>query len=779
MKLKIKYYRSAIRFMDYMLLLSFLMLLISSCSSTKTLKNNEFLYQANKLEIKDRGKFQELGLKRNLKKQVKPEPNDRFFGVAPVKLWIYNLVGDSIPEKGVRSWIRRKFGQAPVIYKSFYAQQNKNAIQEYLFNNGYFNASANSSVNNKGKKITVLYSLQLNRQFTYDTIVFPKVKDSLTRYINESKSESLLKSGKAYKLKELEDERIRINAFLKNKGFYFFDPNFLIFEVDSNDYKASVAIDLKVKTNIPQNASQQYYINKITVDSDYSLNKLKENKDTLMVDNLMLLYTDKVLKPKIIQNSIMFNTGDLYNYNAYTQTLNKFSGLGIYKFTNIRYKQTQSDSTLLNANIYLTKSVPRSVRTVVRAVTKSNDYLGPEITLSYRDRNLLNGAELFTLNLNSSFETQFGNENEGGNSYEVGFDANLSVPRFIFPIIDLNKYLSEKYTPKTNLRVGYSYHFRTKYFKMNTFNLLYGYNWNETLTKSHDLKTINLSYSRLTDRTNAFEEILSENELLRQSFEEKLMLSLSYTYKINTSLSSDLGDGIFLTVNPEIAGQLLSLYNYFVRGYFPSSENPSKILGIKYSQFARISADFRWNKTLREGSMLATRFFAGVGSAYGNSDVLPYIKQFYIGGASDIRAFFSHTVGPGSYYPPDSIENNYFDQVGEIKLESNIEYRFDIISFLKGAVFIDAGNIWLLEPNPQKPGGEFNINSVFDQLAIGGGFGLRLDASVLVLRLDLGVPLRKPWLAANDRWVIDDFNLGSAAWRRNNLVLNIAIGYPF
>ena len=494
---------------------------------------------------------------------------------------------------------------------------------------------------------------------------------------------------------------------------------------------------------------------------------------------MIVLYNDDVIKPRVISNAVMFNTGDIYRYKSYTQTLNKFSGLGIYKFTNIKYEPVFQDSTLLNTNIFLTRTVPKSFRTVVRAVTKSNDYLGPEVTFGYRDRNFLNGAELFSLNMNASFETQFGNQNDGGNSYEVGIDANLSVPRFIFPIIDLNKFLSKRYTPKTNLRLGYTYHLRTKYFRMNTFNLLYGYKWRESVTKSHDLKTINLSYSRLTDRTDAFEEIMAENEILRQSFEEKLILSLGYTYKINTSLNSDKGDGIYLSVNPEVAVQLLSLYTYVTKGYFPDTDNPAKILGIKYSQYARISADFRWYTTLAQGSKLATRLLAGVGTAYGNSNVLPYIKQFYIGGASDMRAFFSHTVGPGTYYPPDTIENNYFEQVGEIKMEGNIEYRFNIVSFLKGAVFVDVGNIWLLEPDENKPGAEFNLNTMLDELAVGSGFGLRLDASVLVLRLDLGIPLRKPWLPEDNRWVIDDFDLGSAQWRRNNLVLNIAIGYPF
>jgi outer membrane protein assembly factor BamA len=405
--------------------------------------------------------------------------------------------------------------------------------------------------------------------------------------------------------------------------------------------------------------------------------------------------------------------------------------------------------------------------------------MGPEINLSYRDRNLLGGAEFFSTSLNTSFETQISKAENAGNSYKLGINHSLSVPRFLFPFIDLNKYLSPKYTAKTNFKAGYEFYYRTKYFQLNTFDFLYGYSWRESTTKSHELKLLNLMYSHLSQTTKAFQEILKTNQLIRQSFGEELIFSLIYTFTYNNQLYNDKKVNSYLTLNPELAGNVLSLYNIIFKGEKPKTHAPAEILGVKYSQYARINADYRLYLKTSEKNEVVTRLMAGIGKAYGNSEVLPYNKQFFAGGASDIRAFRSHSIGPGSYKPSDSIGNTYFEHVGDIKLEANLEYRFDIVKIFKGALFIDAGNVWLLDKNENKPGGEFHWNKFTDQLAAGTGIGLRLDASVLVARLDLGFPLRKPWLPENQRWVFNEIGFASRKWHKNNLVLNIAIGYPF
>jgi outer membrane protein insertion porin family len=753
--------------------------MLSGCSTTKTLGEDEKLFTGHEVEIVDKPFLGKIGMKGEIKGLTEPPPNNKLMGLFPLGLWFYNLAGDSVPEKGFRHWVQEKLGEPPVVYKPYFTERTENNIQDYLFSKGYFDSDIRSDIKTDDKKVKSVYTIETKERYTLDTIVFPDTTDSLSKYINVSLQETLLEAGKGYDLEVLKEERERISSFLRNNGFYYFAPNYLIFELDSNGYRKEIDLYLTVKPSIPQRARQMIKLNNIYINSDYSVDGREMPKDTVVVDSMYFFFRTKNVKPSIVSRSIMFDPGQLYQHDSYINSLNKLSGLGIYKFTNINFENVASDSSLLDANVFLTQSVPKSLRAELQAVTKSNQYMGPEVSLSYSDKNFLRGAELFSLNLNSSFETQISKEGEAGNSIEVGMDVNLSVPRFIFPFVDLNKYLSDKYTPKTNMQAGYNFYFRTRYFRMNTFYLNYGYSWRESVTNSHEFKILNLNYSRISSQTPAFREILENNPLVRSSFNEELILSLIYTFTFNNQLFKERKMNSYFTINPELAGNTLSLVDFVATGSFPTASDPARALGIKFSQYAKIDADYRAYFNLGQNSKLVGRLFAGFGKAYGNSNIMPFVKQYYIGGASDLRAFRTHTVGPGTYFPPDTLKNSYFEQVGDVKLEGNLEYRFGIFKLVKGALFIDAGNIWLLGLTGDKEEGKLHWGEILDELAIGSGFGLRLDASVFVLRLDLGFPLRKPWLPQGQRWVMDDIDPGKAKWRRNNLVLNIAIGYPF
>ncbi len=753
--------------------------LAAGCSTTRTLGKDELLYKGYEVKITDKKPFEEWRLKNEIENRVQPEPNDKFMGLVKIKLWFYNLAGDSVPDKGFRHWIQQKLGQPPVIYHENSVERSENNIRDYLFSTGYFETTASSKTEINHKKAKVTYFVQTGDQYTFDSIAYPDSTDTLSGYINLAKNKSLLKRGKAYDLDVLKKERERISRYLKNNGYFYFIPDYLIFDLDSNAAKKNIDVFLSVKPSAPGNAKKRYRINNIYIHSDYSLQRSESAKDTIIADRTYFIYNTLNVKPSLVTRAIMFGKGDYYSYDQYTNSLNRLSGLGIYKFTNIDFSPELADSNFLDANILLTQFVPKSLRAEIQAVTKSNDYAGPEVNFSYNDRNFLGGAEQFSINLTTSFETQLSAGKSGGNLYEVGIDSKLSVPRFLFPFVDLNRFLSKKYTPKTNIRAGYDYYYRTRYFRMNTFNLQFGYSWRETPTKSHDFRLIDMRYSRLTHETDAFRNILESNDLVKQSFNEELILGLNYSYTYNNQLYKEKFINTYFTVNPELAGNVLSFINFLNNGSFPSPGNPMKIFGINYSQYARINADYRLYMNAGNNGKLAARLTAGIGKAYGNSEILPYTRQFYVGGASDIRAFRLHAVGPGTYAPSDTNSNAFFDQVGDIKLEANLEFRFGIYRLLKGAVFVDAGNVWLLKSRDNIPGGKFHWDQVPEETAMGTGFGLRFDASFFVLRLDLGLPLRKPWLPKGDRWVTGNIDPSSAQWRRENLVLNIAIGYPF
>jgi outer membrane protein insertion porin family len=633
------------------------LLFLTGCSVTRTLEEGERLYTGYEIVMEDKGFFEKRRLKSDLKRQVQPEPNNKLLGLFPVRLWFYNLAGDDVPEKGFRHWMQEKLGQPPVIYEGYFLQRSENDITNYLYNNGYFHAKTQSEEKPDGKKkVKAVYTVETNEQYIYDSVAFPDTTDTLALYINRSRNETLIKTGKAYSLEVLKNERIRINEFLKNNGYFSFAPDYLIFELDTNSIQKTIHLKLQVKEDMPQIAAIRYRIGDIFVHSDYSLKETEKEKDTAKVDSIYFIRDTRNVKPRTITRTLMFEPGDIYSFSNYTSSLNRLSGLGIYKFINFNFDPAPSDSTLLDVSIELTQSAPKSVRAEIGAITKSNNYTGPQLSITYRDKNLVGGAELYSLSLLGSFETQISGQENGGSAYEAGFDVSLAIPQFLFPFIDLNKFLSRKYTPKSSIEAGYRYYVRTKYYRMNAVDLKYGYSWRASPNSQHEVSLFNVSYTRISDRTEEFMEILENNEFIRQSFTEELIFTMIYSYRFNNQHQTKKDITTYFAVNPEIAGTQLALLSYIFSGEYPSAENPKTIFGVKYSQYARIDADYRNYLVGRKYNTLVARIYAGVGVPYGNSDVLPFVKQFFIGGASDIRAFVTHSVGPGSYSPPDTAQ---------------------------------------------------------------------------------------------------------------------------
>nr|MBA3899609.1 BamA/TamA family outer membrane protein [Bacteroidota bacterium] len=361
------------------------------------------------------------------------------------------------------------------------------------------------------------------------------------------------------------------------------------------------------------------------------------------------------------------------------------------------------------------------------------------------------------------------------------------IPKFIAPF-NVNPDRPIKNIPRTRVQFGYSLLNRVDFFWLNSFNTSFGYMWSETVDKRHELNPISINYVRLGSTSPRFDSILDRNPILRRSFEEQLIFGSNYTFFFNDQLKEERIHNFYFMGNLDIAGNFIYLIQSLAANNFASPEDPHGILRRPYSQFARGEADFRHYYRPSPKTRLVSRLLVGTGFAYGNTNTLPYIKQFFIGGANSLRAFPPRSLGPGAYRAEISEDRQvlFLDQVGDIKIEGNVEYRFPIISVLKGAVFVDAGNIWTYRPNESLRNpitdeieGVFLIDNFYNEIAAGTGAGLRLDASFFVLRLDLGVPIRKPWLLENERWVMEDISFGNPVWRRDNLVLNIAIGYPF
>jgi outer membrane protein insertion porin family len=755
------------------------LLLLSSCNTMKRLEPGKELYTGAKVDVQTAERRDRKTAAKELKKVLRPKPNQTVMGIR-FKLWLYQVTGED-PKRKFRRWLKYKLGEKPVYYDPQIPVQVSDIMVNRLHNIGFFNASVSYSVVTTERKVSIRYEARVDRPYTIAAISFPDESGLLGVFLREAAPGRALKVGDQYRLELLKEERVRLDRHLKDRGYYFFNPDYLVFTADSTAGKRSIKLSLRVKEDAPLKARQRYRIGRVYVFASHRLRDTGRvvKGDTVMINGYHYVTRDSSLAPRAVLRSLTFGPGDMYSRKAHSTSVNRLMGMGVFHYVNVRFEDTLIDGEpRLNTFIYLTPMQKRSLQLELQAVTKSNNYAGPAVNVSYRNRNQFRHAELFVLNLNGNYETQFTGIQKGFNSYELGASTQLSLPRFVAPVKIRN--VSSTLIPRTKVDAGFRNLNRVLYFHMNAANLSYGYTWKESARKEHELNPVAINFARVTRSTAAFQELLVNIPFLRRSFEEQFTIGGNYAFTYNSLVNNERSNQYYFNGMLDVSGNALSLAQSVIEGRQPSEENPFRLFGYRYSQFAKIATDGRYYHVINRNSKIATRLIAGVGFPYMNSRSLPYIKQFFSGGSNSIRAFLPRTVGPGTYISPDSASRRGFlDQAGDVKLEANVEYRFTMISVLKGALFLDAGNVWLLRKNPEQPGGEFIPSEFYRQVAVGSGFGLRLDVTYFVLRFDFGFPLRKPYKPYGERWVIRHIDFGDRTWRRQNFVLNIAIGYPF
>jgi outer membrane protein insertion porin family len=769
-------------------------LFLFSCSNTKYLPPGEELYTGADVKIISEESIPEKNrIHSELDGVLRPQPNQNIFGIFRPSLRIYNLAGEPRRETGgIRRWIREKLGEPPVLLSEVSPTTNMRLIINRLENNGIFDPEVSYEIIRINRKASVQYFATVSRPYQIRQINLPKGDDELRKQIRAAHENSLLEPGGQYNLQKLVEERERIDRHLKNRGFFYFNPDFIIFRVDSTVGTREVEISINVKEDIPRNARRVYVIRDVVVNTGYTLEELVEGEapsDTLNVHGLKILHGDMIIHPDVIRRAVFLRTGERYNRSHHEITLNHLMGLGTFQYANIRFNDVSQaeEQGVMDAVILLTPQPKKSLRLELRAVSKSNNFAGPGLNANFRNRNAFNGAELFILNFRSAYETQISGVQRGLNSYELGVTGEIQIPKFIAPF-NVNPDRPIRFIPRTRIMGGYSLLDRVQFFRLNSFNLSFGYLWSESLSRKHEFNPISLNYVMLGNTSPQFDTILARNPILRRSFEQQFIFGSIYTYTYNDQLKEERMHNFFFMANLDLAGNTLYAFHRLTRDDRPTEDSPFTIAEIPFAQYARTELDFRYYIKTGPKSRIATRLITGAGIAYGNATTMPYVKQFFIGGVNSIRAFQVRSIGPGTYRAPLAEEgqrNFFFDQTGDLRLEGNLEYRFPIFAIVRGAVFLDAGNIWTVRENVDlssngEPEGQFKINTFHQEIAVGSGFGLRFDASFFVLRFDLGIPLRKPFIPQpEERWVIDEIDFGDPLWRRQNLVLNIAIGYPF
>ncbi|MEO8086014.1 MAG: BamA/TamA family outer membrane protein [Bacteroidota bacterium] len=749
---------------------------LSACSGLRTLPDGEKLYTGAKVIVVSNEKLRDKGeIKNNVEAVLRPAPNKKFLGNRP-KVWIYNITNDK-KGKGFKHWLKTKVGEPPVLMSSVKPDITKGLIDAALFNRGIFNSLTESKTEEKEKRGKVIYTVHAHNPYTIKIVNFPSGMDSVSQAITATKDKTILKPGRDYNLEGLRNERKRIDESLKNAGYFYFSADYILFKADTSVADKNVSLTLTLKENIPLENLLVYRINNVSVVNDFML---AENdtmqKDTLTLDGVLFI-GNRNIRPKVILRSVFLKKGEVYSRRNHNITLSRLMGMGTFKFVRVNFASTDTlHPGYLNAEIQLTPSPRKSIQLELQTISKSNNFLGPALNVAYQNRNSLRGAELLKVNLKGSLETQLTGKEKNVFSYEIGPQVELIIPRIMAPF--RLRQPRSIYIPKTKISGSFDYLRRVNFYDLNSLQFQFGYNWKENIKIEHVLNPVSMNYFTVRNKSDEFQNLLLENPFFKRSFEDQFIAGINYAFTFDEQVIPLQKSMFYLHFTTDFAGNTITAYNRIFNGKDANPDRPLTIAGIPYSQFMRFTVDLRNYFNFSQKQKLVVRLYTGMGYPYGNSSTLPYVKQFFSGGPNSVRAFRINSLGPG-ITPPNKISNAILRNGGDLKLEGNTEYRFDIYKIVKGAFFVDAGNMWIQKKDTQNIYAGFKRSELISQLAAGSGFGLRFDASFFVLRFDLAFPIRKPWLEPSQRWVLNNISAGSSAWRRENLVLNVAIGYPF
>jgi outer membrane protein assembly factor BamA len=746
-----------------------LFIVVVSCNYTKNIPKGDALYTGATIKVEDstitrKEKHHVEELTEHL---PRPKPNSKFLGI-PIKLGIYNLAGNPEKKGFIRKFLR-KFGEPPVLLSSVSLEYNTKVLSNYLENAGYFRAFASGDTVVKRKKAHATYIIEPGSVYTINEVNFDTDSNAVGGAILSTKPKTLLRPNDPFNLEVVKGERSRIDAILKENGYYFFSPDNLIVNADSTIGNNKVNMHLMLKENTPLIARKPYVIDSVFIYSAYRLNATRADtaRETVnLYGGYYIVDPRKRFKPKLFPRILRFDSGDVYNRKDHNLSLNRLINLDVFKFVKNRFEissNSEGDTGRLNTYYYLTPLPRKSLRLELSGNTKSNNYTGSLITLSWRNRNLLKGAEHLDVHANVGSEVQYSGNQSGFNTYRLGGGLTFTTPKFVVPFFKFNT--TSAYVPKSRIDLSYDLLNRRKLYSLNSFRAELGYVWKPNLTTQHELNLVSINLVRALNITQIYIDSIKRQPVLKHAVDTQFILGTNYAITFDPLVNDPFGTGLYFNGLADFSGNIAGL----VTGANVNKGKQKRIFGTPFSQYIKTQLDFRYYLALNEKMRLANRVIWGFGLPYGNSRELPFIKQFFIGGNNSLRAFRSRSIGPGIYRDSLADNTDFFpDQSGDIKFEFNTELRLKLNNIIEPAIFFDAGNIWLCNNDTLRPGAKFTP-SFLNQLAMGAGVGLRLNLTIHLLRLDVAAPLRKPWLPPGERSV---FDLRSAVW-------NLAIGYPF
>ncbi len=750
----------------YFLILS--VVLISACDTTKRLAPGQKLYTGADIKITDKNVTGRdlLILKKDLQALPRPNPNGKILGIR-LKLYFYQTAKTN-RKFGIKHFLFKNFSEPPVLISAVDIDKNASIIQNRLQNQGYFLADVEADTIAKPKTVEVVYTVKTGPAYHYRKIIFPNDNEDLDTAVAGTAKETLLKPGDKFNLDVIKSERVRIDARLKEEGFFYFSPENLIMRYDSTVAGHQIDMWVKVKAETPDQARWVYSVRNIYVYPGYTLRDTSVKLDSAVrYQWYNIIDPKKTFKPYTFENCVLLRPGDIYNRTLHTNSLSRFVALGPFKFVKNRFEDVTPDSAKLDIYYFLTQQKRKALQFEIQFQQSSANYNGTRIDISAKNRNTFGGAELFTTTLFVSRDIQFGSYNNGFNVYQFGIQPSIVWPRFLRPFIFTT---NNAFIPHTILTTGYTLAIREKLYTLNSYNAGYGYQWKPSLHVQQQFNLMEITFANPANVTQLYLDSIKKtgNPALAHVINRQFTFGPTYEYTWTNTMEVARTNTFYYDGKISLSANLIGL----ISGADTLHGKVGTLFGIPYNQYVKLENEIRFFHKLGLKSSLATRLLVGVGVPYGNSTVMPYTQQFFIGGTNSLRGFQAHAIGPGTYKIPqeDTQGTNFIpDQSGDIKIEANVEYRPHLFSIFEGAVFLEAGNIWLVKSHESVPGGTFGKNFI-TQMAVDAGAGIRLNLTVLLLRLDLGVPLINPNLPPGQRVV---------PWNTKNAIFNLAIGYPF
>ncbi len=819
------------------MLLIVLISLCSSCRVVKDLEEDQQLLVKNQVELRSNTNLDD----ETLQNIIKQKPNTKLFFFFRFNVWVYNALGeDKLAEKRQKkqlrlekknqkridkgkkpinetseTWrdrIKSNLGERPAIYDAEKTEKSKDQLEIYMKKNGYFSAEVTHVLQKRtAKKVVSRYIIKPGQATLLNSIKW-QVKDSLVAsYLPRIKRRSELKVGNRFDVEKLDEERELITDLLNNSGFYRFGKEYVTFEVDT--LTTGLRADLTVKIKNPTQESslkpdsliaiphKRYEIGRVDFHLDYSpLEKDYEPTDRILLDRHTFEYVDEMdFDHELLTSNILLKQGEEYKLKSVANTYKKLRSLLVFNYINIQFTEGElKDGThRLKCDIYLNTGKSQSTGVELTG-THRDGIWGANLESSYSHNNLFKSAENLGINFVVGVEavrpvSEVDNEETLGenindnlrlNSFLVGPEVTLNLHKLMF----LPKLTKRYSSPLTKISAVYNFQVRPD-FERSLLKANFGWNFRESQRSSIYVSPLDVSIIKIT-KSQAFQDRLEElNDLfLINSYLDTYISSVHGAWDYSTQIQQFQRKYVYNRVAVESAG-VLPRIAYSTSNQQVDENGSYTINDIRFAQYLKFENDFRFYRNFSKNQSLANRFDFGVGLPYANSKVLPFEKSFFSGGSNDIRAWQARSLGPGAYQ--DSTALITYINLGEVRLTMSSEYRFDLTNILEGAVFIDAGNIWVIDDEDGRTATEFNSNFI-NQIAVGGGVGFRLDFDFFLLRFDFGFKLKDPSLETGERWFwqpkdnyenyLDDLrsrNLTTQTSYNFNPNFNLGIGYPF